>query len=46
MPEDMHKYLDAFDLRDLVEFLSHLGNRPQDRQTPPQENKAEADKTK
>ncbi len=46
MPDDMQKHLDAFDLRDLVEFLSHLGNRPQDRQTPPQENKAEADKTK
>ncbi len=30
MPEDMHKYLDAFDLRDLVEFLYHLGRRPQD----------------
>ena len=30
MPEDMHKYLDAFDLRDLVEFLHHLGRRPQD----------------
>ena len=46
MPEDMHKYLDAFDLRDLVEFLSHLGNRPQDRQTPPQEKKGTPDKTK
>jgi quinoprotein glucose dehydrogenase len=31
MPEDMHKHLNQFDLRDLVEFLSHLGRRPQDR---------------
>ena len=30
MPEDMHRYLNAFDLRDLVEFLHHLGRRPQD----------------
>ena len=30
MPEDMHQYLNAFDLRDLVEFLHHLGRRPQD----------------
>jgi len=45
MPEDMHKYLDVFDLRDLVEFLSHLGNRPQDRQVPQQKNGVVPDKT-
>ncbi len=45
MPEDMHKYLDVFDLRDLVEFLSHLGNRPQDRQVPQQKNEVIPDKT-
>jgi quinoprotein glucose dehydrogenase len=31
MPEEMHKHLDKFDLRDLVEFLYQLGRRPQDR---------------